>query len=94
MKFSEGQTMKSELIYHGKYYQLDDNDHLEIIPKEKLGGDSTPNLLGFLVKYVTTGIPVMGEPSYTISILEGEGCPIEGFPPYSTFVNINGEIPF
>ena len=86
--------MRSELIYHGKYYQLVDNDHLEIIPKEKLGGDSAPNLLGVLVKYVTTGIPVMVEPSYTISILEGEGCPIEGFPPCSIFVNINEGIPF
>ena len=86
--------MKAQLIYHGKYHYLNDSDHLDIITKDNNEFNSSPNIVGFIVKYITTGIPVVTEPAWKIPILEGESCPLEGFPPCSYIKVHTNEIPF
>ena len=86
--------MKAQLIYHGKYHYLNDSDHLDIITKDNNEFNSSPNIVGVIVKSITTGVPVVIEPAYQIPILEGESCPLEGFPPCSYIKVHTNEIPF
>jgi hypothetical protein len=88
--------MKSELIYHGKYDTFGKYDHCQIVRKDELNPNSPPNLLGVLIQMCPTGFPPIWEPMVSIPILEGEGCPIDGFPPASNIhpIYIGEEIPF
>lgn len=89
--------MKAELIYHGKYEKI--GRHYDIVFRDELMITPPSDVLGVITPYTYSADSIIEpdgltiEASNPIFILQGEGCPIEGFPPSSSWSNPN-DFPF
>ncbi|WP_107666815.1 hypothetical protein [Cyanothece sp. BG0011] len=90
--------MKSALTYHGKYNTFSEGNSVEISFDSQGIPSSDGIILGVVTQYSRPwisfgGEPEISEPLYDVVVVEGESCPIDGFPPHSRYSNPN-ELPF